>query len=64
MNLAYPIRLKKRLDIPIVLSDMLYYGFSHVTNSDLEFAEEMVKSTITNKELREEFLNNNQFLNY
>ena len=59
--LAYPIKLKKRLDIPLVLSDMLYYGMSHVSDADLEFAEEMVKSTINNAELREEFLQNNQF---
>jgi hypothetical protein len=59
--LAYPIRLKERLGIPIVLSDMLYYGMSHVTESDLEFAEEMVRSTVTNEELRKEFLENNSF---
>ena len=59
--LAYPIKLKERLNIPIVLSDMLYYSLTCITETDLAFAEEIVKSTITNRELREEFLQNNQF---
>jgi hypothetical protein len=78
--LAYPIKLKERLNIPIesgqrpdapgiaphgaipiVLSDMLYYDLACITETDLAFAEELVKSTVTNKELREEFLQNNQF---
>jgi hypothetical protein len=34
---------------------------SHVSESDLEFAEEMVKAAIANKDLREEFVESNQF---
>ena len=31
-------------NIPIVLSDMLYYDLTCITETDLAFAEELVKS--------------------
>jgi hypothetical protein len=54
--LAYPTKLKKKLDIPINISEMLYYDISGVTQQDLDIAEEMVLAARANKELREEVL--------
>jgi len=54
--LAYPIKLHERLKIPIEINDMLYFSISGVNDVDLDFAEDYVKTTINNKELREEFL--------
>jgi E3 ubiquitin-protein ligase SspH2 len=41
--LAYPVKLKVRLDLPIDVNEMLYFGCSQVTVDDLNNAETCIK---------------------
>lgn len=54
--LAYPIRLKKTLDIPIVQGDMLYFRCSGVTEEDLQEAKNFVLEHRNDKEKCLQFL--------
>ena len=46
--LAYPVMLKERLQLPIVIDTMLYFGCSSVTEQDLDFAAELVHASLSN----------------
>lgn len=48
--LAYPIKLKDELQLPIALDSMLYFGCSSVTDKDLRLAGKIVKDGLSNKE--------------
>ena len=48
--LAYPIKLKESLQLPIVLDTMLYFSCSGVEEKDLKAAKELVLDTLSNKE--------------
>ncbi len=41
--LAYPVMLKERLQLPIVIDTMLYFRCSSVTEADLQAAEELIR---------------------
>ena len=53
--LAYPIKLKERLNIPIFLSDMLHYGLTCITETDLVFAEERLSPPLPTKNYEKNF---------
>jgi hypothetical protein len=44
--LAYPVKLKDRLDLPIDVKDMLYFRFSGVTEQDLNNAATSLKEIL------------------
>lgn len=54
--LAYPVKLKEALNLPIDIEDMLYFSFSELTPRDLQFAKESVLSTIAKEEEHVAFL--------
>ena len=54
--LAYPVKLKNQLELPIDIEDMLYYHVSEVTEKDLQMAGEIVLKRRNNKEELYKFL--------
>jgi len=54
--LAFPVKLKERLNIPHTLSEMLFFGCSGVTEQNLNDAEAFVKGHTENEEARLAFL--------
>ena len=46
--LGYPIKLRKRLKIPIVLRSMHYFFCSEISGTDLRDAEEKIKGQLSN----------------
>ena len=54
--LGYPIMLKKALDLPIEVEQMLYFTCSALTEKDLKEAEEYVLSHLHNREATCDFL--------
>ena len=48
--LAYPIMLKERLKLPIMLDSMLYFGCSGVSPRDLDEAAKVVGARLANRE--------------
>jgi Leucine-rich repeat (LRR) protein len=46
--LAYPIKLKEELKLPIILDTMLYYACSDVTQADLADATKPIKEKLSN----------------
>ncbi len=46
--LAYPVMLKERLQLPIVIDTMLYFRCSSVTEADLQAAEEVIRGGLSN----------------
>lgn len=68
--LAYPIMLKKDLNLPFAQTNMRYFQCSGVTPSDLQEAKNMVLSRLQNKEeccsflIKEEIWKNALALNY
>ena len=57
--LAYPIQLKKALQLPFLLDQMLYFRCSSVTEEDLKRAEEIVKGGLSNRQAYCDFLAKN-----
>lgn len=47
--LAYPIKLKEVLEIPITMNEMLYFSCSELTEEDLTLAEKSVVDTLSDK---------------
>lgn len=58
--LAYPIQLKKDLNLPFSQADMRYLDCSQVTKEDLQEAKEIVLSHLQNPEECNSFLINNE----
>jgi Leucine-rich repeat (LRR) protein len=56
--LGYPIKLKQELEIPIDVEEMLYFGFSTLTDEDLREAKDFVLSQREDEVLCFEFLIN------
>ena len=54
--LAYPVMLKEQLEIPIDVTDMLYFTCSAVTEEELIAAEQHVKRCHSNREKKLKFL--------
>jgi hypothetical protein len=54
--LAYPIKLRDALKIPITLGQMLYFNVSDVTDSDLKEAKEKIMKLRSSLDLMSEFL--------
>lgn len=54
--LGYPIKLKRELNLPIDVEDMLYFRFSALTDEDLEIAKNTVLTTLSNEEEHLNFL--------
>lgn len=54
--LGYPVKLKEALNLPIDVENMLYFGCSALTPSDLEIAKNSVLSTLNNIEEQISFL--------
>jgi uncharacterized protein YjbI with pentapeptide repeats len=57
--LAYPTMLKDKLQLPINIEKMLYFGVcckDHIKQSDLDFAEEIVSNMINDQESLKDFL--------
>lgn len=54
--LAYPVKLKESLELPLDIEDMLFYGFSYVTDSDIDAAKGYVEEMWSNQEEFHEFL--------
>jgi len=44
--LAYPVMLKERLELPIDIEEMLFFGVSGVTKQDLDHAEKSIKDML------------------
>ncbi len=56
--LAYPIKLKEELQLPIIMDTMLYFACSSVTTEDLEVAAGIVKNLLSDKKAYYNFLSN------
>lgn len=54
--LAYPIKLKDALKLPIVLESMLYFQLSSVTQQDLASAEARVKESLADSDAYAQYL--------
>ena len=54
--LAYPVMLKNRLQLPIVIDTMLYFGCSSVAEENLNTAKEVVQDFLSNLDSYCEYL--------
>lgn len=54
--LAYPIKLKEALNLPIDVDKMLFYGVSGLTQNDLDDARKKVQGFLDNEQESLEFL--------
>jgi len=59
VHLAFPIRLREKLKIPIRVEGMLYFACSSITADDLQRAEEIVLPMLIDKDIYFQFLAEN-----
>ncbi|MCP5492738.1 MAG: hypothetical protein H7A40_06845 [Chlamydiales bacterium] len=54
--LAYPVKLKEALDLPVDIEDMLFYRYSYVTEGDIDAAKAYTQMMWENQEEFHQFL--------
>ncbi|MCP5492743.1 MAG: hypothetical protein H7A40_06870 [Chlamydiales bacterium] len=54
--LAYPVKLKKALDLPVDIEDIIFYSYSYVTEDDIDAAKAYTQMMWENQEEFHQFL--------